>query len=340
MLDWTALEATIRRDPAGRGLASFNDADGPLLRGHLENAARDLAERGCRVALVTGFAILTDAGPVAETDGPPGSLFFAAMLQACGIDVCLVTDQLGEPLVRAGMAAWSVDAVPMLIAPPVVNDAVGRVAIDAWWQRITRESREFSHLVAIERVGPSHTLSSLDENARSEFAAVVPPQERDVCHNMRGRSLDACTAPLHRLFETEASTSSTTSSTIGIVDGGNEIGCGNVPWQVLRRALAQGVASRDHAATIPCRIQTNHAILAGVSNWGAYALGAAVAFLLGKQSHLEDWTIDTQRRLIEAIVADGGAVDGVTKRREATVDGLALSDYLAVFDEIRRIALT
>jgi hypothetical protein len=161
----------------------------------------------------------------------------------------------------------------------------------------------------------------------ADFDRLVPQADRDVCHNMRGISIDAHTEPLNRLFETDV-------PTIGIVDGGNEIGCGRIPWDVLRRAVAHGSGEK-----IACRVATDHTIIAGVSNWGAYALGAAVAALRGQQAAVAAWTAEKQRALIEEMVARGGAVDGLTKRREPTVDGLSLDDYLAVFNEIRTIAL-
>ena len=315
-IDWTRLEQVIRRDPGKRGLASYVVDDGrALLTGELQNAAKSLAARGSRVLIVTGFCIvLPDGTTTAETDGPPGAIYLAAMLRAAGIDAVIATDDLGGPLVRAGLAAMQLPRA---------------LLVDA-------ESADYSHLIAIERVGPSHTTASIaamygaESSMTAEFKNLIAEHDRGVCRNMRGVSLDAYTAPLHRLFENAP----VTTTTIGIVDGGNEIGCGKIPWDVLRRAVAQG-----SGAQIACRVETNYSILAGVSNWGGYALGAAVAALRGHRDAVEAWTVDKQRSLIEAMVRDGGAVDGVTKHREATVDGLPLDEYLAVFDEIRRIAL-
>lgn len=312
-IDWTRLEQTVRRDAARRGLASFVGDEGrPLLPDHLQLAAQDLAEHGRRVLVVTGFCVTTDDGVTAETDGPPGAIYLAAMLQTAGIDTRVTSDALGKPPLRAGLAVAGL-APDTLVEP---------------------DAADYSHLVAVERVGPSHTTASIaaqysaDDPHRDEFEQLVPLADRNACHNMRGISIDAHTAPLHRLFE------ETSATTVGIVDGGNEIGCGSIPWHVLRRAVAQG-----SGATIACRIPTTFTIVAGVSNWGAYGLGAAVAVLRGRRDAVELWTAARQRALVEALVRDGGAVDGVTKRREPTVDGLPLDDYLAVFDEVRRTAL-
>lgn len=325
-IDWQQLEALVRRDPGGRGLASFRDSNGePLLVGSLKKAADDLAQHGRRIAIVTGFAIITDDGVVAETDGPPGSIYLAAMLRAVGQPVTLVTDRVGESVIRAGLSAAPMDDVPLLIAPSAMSNDEGREGVRAWWREQSPTIEAWSHLIAVERVGPSYS---------------------GVCHNMRGVSLDEHTAPLDVLFEepevrsTPYQVLGTSESqtrfpaTIGIVDGGNEIGCGNIPRDVLQAAVARG-----NGGLIACRTKTTHTIVAGVSNWGAYALGAAIAAMCGHRDAVESWTRERQQSLIEAMVEQGGAVDGVTKRREPTVDGLSLDEYLSVFDEIRSTVL-
>src|SRR6185436_16267080 len=59
--------------------------------------------------------------------------------------------------------------------------------------------------------------------------------------------------------------------TIGIGDGGNEIGMGNVP-----DAVARFIPLGDKI----CPVQKTDLLLpCGVSNWGAYAIAAAIALL-------------------------------------------------------------
>ena len=89
---------------------------------------------------------------------------------------------------------------------------------------------------------------------------------------------------------------------------------------------------------IACRIATDYLLLAGVSDWAAYALAAATCSLAGRVELLAPWDAATQRRLIDTLVTETGAVDGVTKRAVATVDGLALDEYLEVLTGIRALA--
>lgn len=336
MIDFAQLESVIRRDPGGRGLASYRDVEGrPLLAGQLERTVRGLKQAHARVLIVTGFAIITDDGVRAETDGPPGAIHLAAMLQACGCEVSFAADRYASPLLRAGLSDAGIIA-EMIEFPIDSSREVAEERVTSWSQEFVTSER-FSAVVSIEHVGPSHTAESVTAEERAEFESLVPPEHRNVCHNMRGVNIDEVTAPLHLIFEPYRNAfvfGPPPPVTIGIIDGGNEIGSGAIPWSTLRSAIAQGPG-----AITACRIPTKATIISGVSNWGAYALGAAVAASCGQRAAVETWTSEKQRRLIEAIVRDGGAVDGVTKRREATVDGLPLDEYLDVFEDVRRICL-
>ncbi|HET6882978.1 MAG TPA: DUF4392 domain-containing protein [Pirellulales bacterium] len=330
--DFEALEAVIRQDPGGRGVASYWHNGQWLAPGVLERAARDLAQSQGAVAIVTGFCVAEADPPAAETDGPPGALFLARAWEAMGRKVVLISDAGALGLLRIGCRLWRLEA-ELVELPPATRHEVSAIAIE----RLLPPSlcEQFSHLIAIERVGPSHTLDSLSAQAGNATEAVarfileVPVEHRNACHNMRGTIIDQHTSPAHRLFE-PPTIAERRVTTLGIGDGGNEIGMGAIPWEVLRTAL-----KGEHAGRIICRVATDFLILAGVSNWGAYALACAMAGLLGRNDLIAQWDEAGQRELIEVLVREGGAVDGVTRRREPTVDGLPLDDYLSVLAAIR-----
>jgi D-glutamate cyclase len=323
-VNYPALERLIHRDPGGRGLASFQHQGCFLDAGQLAVAARSLAAARS-VGIVTGFCVVDAQPPAAETDGPPGALFLARALRTLNIDATLVSDRFASPLLRAGCAAFDM--------PEEIVCEVGPGDID---QLLTGRGRPWTHLIAIERVGPNHTLSSLLAQPRddappvAQFEQDVPSADRDICHNMRGMSVDAVTVPLHRLFEIIGQRR-LPIVTIGIADGGNEIGMGGVAWEMVRAAVRSPVAGR-----IACRIVTDYLILAGVSDWAAYALAAAVCAESGRRDIVSPWKSAGQRRLIETLVR-AGALDGVTRTSQATVDGLPLERYLEMWEEIRSL---
>lgn len=315
------FDALIRRDPARRGLISTEEQFGPLCAGHLQAAATHLAGHAKCVAIVTGFYIPRGEPPAAETDGPPGSLLLASALSQAGIPVIVITDALCSPAMRATAAALDFPQSDVWECPLGLGDWCAE-----FWK--TRIGRELTHLIALERVGPSHTLESLEAQQRSgeipesAYLQRVPRDSWNHCHNMRGEVIDAYTAPLHQLFESSRITRPDVKQ-IGIGDGGNEIGMGSIPWEELVRRL-----QAENSARIPCRIATDWNIVAGTSNWGGYALAAATLLLRGQIDILRPFTFEQQENVLKHAVQHGPAVDGVTRRREPTVDGLPFLTYI------------
>jgi hypothetical protein len=144
--------------------------------------------------------------------------------------------------------------------------------------------------------------------------------------NMRGTDISAFAAPLDRLF------SAGPWRTIAVGDGGNEIGMGRVPKRLIARHVPLG-------NTIGCVVPADFLIAAGVSHWGAYAMLAALAMLRSNWSEamVSGLTTKLDQSVVEALIRDGPAVDGVSLRREATIDALGMSVHHEVMVAIREI---
>ncbi len=286
----------IQEDTGNRGLRA-DPADNLITRtaGDFEAACRSIAAaEKPALAVVTGFYIAHADPPCGETDGPLGALFLARALAPLGWSITLATDPSCEPALEAGVKACGLKSVSVLALPPArPMDCLGN-------------SGEGTHLIALERVGPSH------HDGR--------------CYSMRGRDITAHTNPAHLLFEDAARRPGLT--TIGIGDGGNEIGMGKIPREVIARNIPRG-------DLIACRVPTDHLIVAGVSNWGAYGLAAGVGPRRGGPP--DPARLGRERELLQIMVERGPLVDGVTARREATVDGLPFDRYARVLEQIGRI---
>lgn len=322
----TQFEQAIRRDPAQRGLIGTEDTLGPLCPGHLAAAVDHLARFAQQVWIITGFYVPKGNPPAAETDGPPGAALLAAALQGCGIEVRLLTDRWCIDAVRVAAMGYGIKAEHILASPD--TDA----EVTQWTCELLThpETAVVTHVVAIERVGPACRPEEWGVSSLSEsFAAVVPEADWNCCHNMRGEVIDAYTPPLHRVIE-EAAARRPGVRTIGIGDGGNELGMGAIPWPELRRRLAEPQASR-----IPCRVGTDWTIIAGVSNWGAAAVAAGVCWQKQRLDVLQPWNRSFEESQLQALVTHGPAVDGVTRLQEATVDGLPFLTYLQPWETMR-----
>jgi len=329
----------IQEDIGNRGLRS--DPTANLISAFPEDfaaACEGLAStNNAAVAVVTGFYIPHASPPCGETDGPLGALFFARALTPLGINVTLATDSFCARALEVGLAAASLEkAVPLVVLPPVEQAA--SLSLTDYWNAFTKQSGPFTHLIALERVGPSHTPNSLQGQPGSnradfqQFLAEVPVERYDRCHTMRGRDITANMSPAHRLIEV-AGEKKLGIVTIGIGDGGNEIGMGKIPWSVIRRNIPNG-------ELVACRVPTDHLIVCGVSNWGAYGLATGVRLLRGASNGTDLFDLEREQTLLQIMVEKGPLVDGVSGKPTVSVDGLSLGRYLEPLKRLQQIRTT
>jgi D-glutamate cyclase len=204
-----------------------------------------------------------------------------------------------EPCRAACAAALAGAGVADLPLDVVALGASLNPLIEIW-----REAK-LTHALAIERCG-----RSADGTPR----------------NMRGLDIASHTAPLDDVFAAGP------WDTIAIGDGGNEIGMGAISRSLIARQVA-------HGEQIACVTRARHLIVAGVSNWGAYALLGALAAMR------EDWRgrllacLDERlhRAVLKATVEQGPAVDGVSRRQTLTVDNLDVATHHRKLGEIRAL---
>lgn len=256
-----------------------------------------------RHALPTDFcaraaeAILTYPGKVlittgfwvggrCETDGPPGAIVLADVLCEMGSDVLFVSDRYCSSVLRACRDYRVLDF-------PIAGH---------------EESRHFAEsLLAQER--PS-LLLSIERCGMSEDRRY---------YNMRKDDISEYTAKIDYLFQGGV-------PSIGIGDGGNEIGMGNLLDAIQKQGLPVN----------PCVTKVDLSVIATVSNWAAYGI---IAYLSRKtqQNYIRFLRI---REILERLVALG-VVDGVIKRPQLSVDGFSLSTIETLIDELSEaISLT
>ena len=125
-------------------------------------------------------------------------------------------------------------------------------------------------------------------------------------YNFRKQDITEWCAPLDTLAE-EAEKYGI--RTIGIGDGGNEVGMGSYHDELS--ALLP-----DYVSCLSV-VRTEFALTADVSNWGAYALADALSFVWGVPRGIEP---GEETKMLEAALR-AGAVDGISGKHEASVDG-------------------
>jgi len=256
------------------------------LRPHLpadycDRAARVVLDNPGTAIIVTGFYIVS-AGAT-ETDGPPGAVAIGDALQSIGYEVVYVTDRHTLDVME-GTAGPDSSVVEF----PIVG---------------VEESRSFAKELLSE-IAPSVIIGIERCGLTSE----------GLYRNMRGVDISEYNAKTDYLFESGV-------PSVGIGDGGNEIGLGN---------LADIIPSVPSLVRLPCVTTTSALVIASVSNWGGYGLVAAMSRAKG-QNLLP--SIETEQTLVKRNV-ELGAVDGPSGEAVPMVDGFTLEENSQALREL------
>lgn len=145
---------------------------------------------------------------------------------------------------------------------------------------------------------------------------------------MNAKDISKYTVPFDRFFIENKN-----YITIGIGDGGNEIGMGKVSQQIISENVKYG-------EFIACKTPCDYLIISGISNWGAYGVIALYSMFLNyskKQLFLKDFNIETDNSIINNAVKNGNAIDGRTKKNTLSIDGVSQEKNLEVLSKILEI---
>ena len=158
------------------------------------------------------------------------------------------------------------------------------------------------HIIAIERPGRSWD---------------------NKCYSMYGEDITSYCPNTDILF-IKAKENNIPTSAVG--DGGNELGMGKVK-EIVKRDVKKG-------NLIFAQLETDSLVVAGVSNWGAFGICSGLSILNETALMLNE---NEYEELMNEIVRSG-AVDGCSKEREVSVDGLSYEEKLAVFSRLKELA--
>ena len=247
-------------------------------------AAEYILENTGHVVITTGFYILMSGS--AETDGPPGALAIGNALQSLGMKVTYVSDSYATPALRQ-IVGGDAEVVDFAVADPEESIRAGRWLLD---------QLDPDLLLSIERCSRSRD---------------------DTYLNMRSVDISDQTARLDYMFESSI-------PSVGIGDGGNEIGMGN---------LAQIIPTFASLPPNPAIATVDRLVVSSVSNWGGYGLVAALSLLTGKNMLP---TVEHETKLIEQLV-DLGLVDGTTGDATHFVDGFTTEENVALLQRLHRL---
>ena len=226
------------------------------------------------------------AAEATETDGPPGAVAIGNALARLGNEVAYVTDELSSEVLKT-IAGHEV------IEFPITNHFES-----AEFANRLMEENSPSALVAIERAG-----------------LVGDGTYR----NFRGVNFTPYNAKIDHLFDQHP-------YSVGIGDGGNEIGMGN-----LQNVIP--TIEHEFLPKNPCVTTTTELIVASCSNWGGYGLIAALSLKNGVNLLP---SVEEAKQMVRDIVAVG-AVEGMSAENKEWVDGRDLEADSACIGDLHKL---
>ena len=222
-------------------IMSHSNRGMPILRKHLPpNYCKEAAEY--ILSWEKGVIFITPGFYVAghaETDGPPGALTLCLILKKLGYIPVILTDKYCQNFFEK----YDIKVIYMDIKMENENKI----------NFIERTIKEYNPkgMISIERCGL---------NTENKYA------------NMRNISINEHTAEIDLFFLNYYKK----IPTIGIGDGGNEIGMGNLENII-----------KNNLELIPCKIKVDKLIISSVSNWGGYGLAAYLCLLTKNKEFFE-----------------------------------------------------
>lgn len=260
-------------------------------QGPLTLAAAQLLDRPpAHIGIVTGAAV-PDHMPAGENDGPLGSVVLARALVRMGHRVSIYTDPPAAPPIESLVAHYGIDVSTVHLG---LHDVAQQDGIAA----------ELDAAVAVERHGgnPNGNLYGVTGLSRHEFRSNVD-----------------------HLFKTMTAAG---KATLGVGDGGNEVGFGRVYDALCARMPEFNLKEKTECGGgIFTVIPTDVLVVGTSSNLGCYAVVAALALKRGDLSLCHE---AEEEHAIVNLGVELGLTDGGSGQQIAAVDGVPVADNAAV----------
>ena len=307
------IDRLVTLDVRARGVIyNLYDAARKLVDSPLTlTAARRIVETvkdGDTVIITTGFRVLPQK--VQETDGPLGAAALAkSLIKAFNANPIVVIEEPSREIMASTLRALGIN--------PVMNEAdfkKGENSVLILDFPFELENAIEAAKRIVEKYKPSLVFATekAGRNVKGEY------------HTMRGVNISSFHAKIEPLIEEARSRG---ILTIGVGDGGNEVGMGNI-----REAIEKFVPYAKECQC-PCKggiaaeSKVDLLVVASISNWGVYGIEACIAALTENMEALH--TAEEEEKMLRNSIK-AGAVDGVTSKPELSVDSAPLKVHTSI----------
>lgn len=284
------IEGRISLDSNKRGILPLSE----YVKGDLLKATFSILNTlDPKILIITGFYI--PEVEACETDGVTGAIMLADYFYNNGIAVTILTDSNCEKVLSQGLRSLRLGSQIQVISVDIKSD---------YKEELKNLKKLFyktyTHFISIERPG---------KNVKGKY------------YDMSGKDISKYTFPFDQFYTNFKGVK------IAIGDGGNEIGMGKIPSEIISENVKQG-------KKIACVTSCDHLIVSDISDWSCYALISSLSLIKPDKMVKNILSKKDISKILEDIVLKTGAVDGVTKDKTVSVDGLDLESYLKIIDEI------
>ncbi len=257
-----------------------------------------LGAKNAKAAIVTGI-VIEDHLPKGEVDGPIGAAVLGRALSLLGHEVDL--------MVEAPMIDVMEGLIKTLDYPGTVVTTSDRSAdeVKGW-------ADDYDIAATVEKLGRN---------------------SKGLRHSVNGTPL--AKNGDYYIDEFIVAMTDKGKLTIGIGDGGNEIGFGKMHDKVQKIVLHGADCGCPCHGGIATTTATKHLIPAAVSNYGAYALTAALALGAERPDLLVDGAM--VKTLIERVVALGCLDGGTVKPGHVGDDGIPIAAVMRTVDQLASV---
>ena len=327
LISWAeTIDHLITVDVGGRGVigklyrAARAVSSRPLVLTVAEGLQRSLCNKEV-VFIATGWPDRTAVDPtIAETDGPSGAAVLARTLhRAFGVVPILLTEeQLVCPLCKVvSSAGFKVLPLESALRTRHSKGPIHAATVLPFPISLPEAQRAAKRLFELHSPG---AVIVIEKGGMNESGVIYSCRGEETTETIAKADQLVIEARARGIF------------TLGIGDGGNEIGMGLIHKEA-EEILVHGIGKSVPGGFAPS-VPTDALVVAAVSNWGAYGVAACLAVLLQRRDVFHDE--DVERRVLESC-AHAGFIDGVTGYVEGSVDGIPMNVHLALVRILKSI---
>jgi hypothetical protein len=319
------LDTLVNIDITGRGVidklyaAAYERTGEPLVFKAARELKKSVAENDV-VIIMTGFRVPPLF--IQETDGPQGAASIARAVSVClGGKPVLVTEPVRTSLriLRSVVRGIGLNVIP-----------INKIRVEA------KHTASVIGFTMDEKMAEENAKKLLDELKPSAVIAIEKAgrNSNNVYHNMGGLDISRYHSKVDYIV-VEARKRGIL--TIGIGDGGNEVGMGLIE-DAVRKFVPYGDKCRcPCGGGIAAATRTDVLVTAAISNWGGYALSGMLSKICDKPEGIHE---QEHEDLMATLSVNEGAVDSNKQLVVRYVDGAELNVHKSILTLIHRILKT